>query len=469
MNTNLTSHSHKYEIITVMIRAVGFLIIFCFTENGITQDSHYWTNQYGTDAQLLGGLVVGGANDLSATYYNPGAIALTEDERLVLSTEAVEFISIYLKGGTVGDKDLSSVQTRPAPGIFALRFLKDSLQINHFTFSVLTRRNFEHDFQEVSIFSQDVIDDWLGIENFSGEFMAGNRLTETWIGISYSRNLSNITGLGITQFVAVRNHDVRYQTIAQAVNDEGLGQTGILIDHWKYTNISLLWKIGFVSKEGNLSYGVTLTTPSVDITGNGNYFLNRSLMGTSEDPILISGSNEDLPVSYRSPFSISIGASYRFGRTALYFTAEYFNKISQYTVMHVKEPDIQTQANGNDIKLQNELDRVINYGIGVEQKISELVSLYGSFYTDFSGVSPNSNSDLTFAGYNIYHLTVGSSFTLFNLKLTFGVGLGIGTEEIENLADYSSSALQNYLLGRFGSQDIRYRSLKLVFGLSSGL
>ena len=210
----------------------GTIVLFiCLIKTLPGQDSHYWTNQYGTDAQLLGGLVVGSANDLSATYYNPGAIALTEDERLVLSTQAVEFISIYLKGGTVGDKDLSSVQTRPAPGIFALRFLKDSLQINHFTFSLLTRRNFEHDFQEVSILSQDVIDNWLGVENFTGEYLVGNRLTETRVGLGYSRNLSKITGIGITQFVAVRNHDVRYQTIAQAVNDQGLGQTGILIDN----------------------------------------------------------------------------------------------------------------------------------------------------------------------------------------------------------------------------------------------
>jgi hypothetical protein len=445
------------------------VLFICLIKTLPGQDSHYWTNQYGTDAQLLGGLVVGSANDLSATYYNPGAIALTEDERLVLSTQAVEFISIYLKGGTVGDKDLSSVQTRPAPGIFALRFYKDSLHTNHFTFSLLTRRNSQHDFQEVSILSQDVIDDWSGVEDFSGEFLVGNRLTETWVGIGYSRNLSKMTGIGITQFVAVRNHEVRNQTIAQAVNGQGLGQTGILIDNWKYTNIRLLWKLGFVSREGNLSYGLTLTTPSIDITGNGQYFFNRSLMGSAEDPLLISGANEDLPVSYRSPFSISVGASYRFGDTALYFTAEYFNKINQFTVMDVKRPDVQTEQSANDYKLQHQLESVLNYGLGVEQKISELVSLYGSFYTNFSGVSPNTGSDLTFAGYNIYHLTVGSLFSLFNLKLTFGVGLGFGTEEIENLVDFSSSDLENYLLGRFGSQDIRYRSIKFVFGLSSGL
>ncbi len=450
-----------------LIFLLAFIILFIL-KIGFAQDSHYWTNQYGTDAQLLGGLVVGSVNDLSSTYYNPGAIALTADERLVLSTQAVEFISIYLKGGSGGGKDLSSVQTRPAPGIFAFRFLKDSLQKNHYTFSVLTRRNFEHDFQEIRIASGDVIENWPGSESFSGEFMVNNRLTETWIGFSYSHNFSDITGVGITQYVAVRNHNVRFQTIGQVVDGESLGQTGILMNHWRYTNIRILWKLGFVSKEGNLSYGITLTTPSIDLYGSGDYYFNGSFIGTSETPILISGFQEDVSAFYLSPFSISAGASYRFEQTALYFSMEYFDKISQFTVMHVNEPDIQTENLDIDYRLQHELDSVINFGIGVEQKISELVSLYGSFITDFSGVSPQSDTDLSLARYNIYHLTVGSTFTLFNLKLTAGIGFGFGSDRVENFVDFSSPNLENYLLGQEGSQDIRYRSLKLVFGLSSG-
>jgi hypothetical protein len=451
------------------ISLLCILLFFFYLRIGFTQDSHYWTNQYGTDAQLLGGLVVGSVNDLSSTYYNPGAIALTADERLVLSTQAVEFISIYLKGGVGGSKDLSSIQTRPAPGIFAFRFLKDSLQKNHYTFSVLTRKNFEHDFQEIRIASGDIIEDWPGNESFSGEFMSSNRLSETWIGFSYSHNFSDITGVGITQYVAARSHNVRFQTIGQVVDDDSQGQTGILVNHWKYTNIRLLWKLGFVSKEGNLSYGITLTTPSIDIYGSGDYYFNGSFIGTSKTPILISGFQEEVSAFYRSPFSIAAGASYRFGETALYFSTEYFNKVSQFTVMHINDPDIQSEILNIDYRLQHELESVINFGIGVEQKISELVSLYGSFITNFSGVSSHSETDLSIAGYNIYHLTVGSTFTLFNLKLTAGIGFGFGTDQIENFVDFSSSNLDNFLISSEGSKDIRYRSLKLVFGLSSGL
>jgi hypothetical protein len=52
------------------------------------QDTHYWTDQFGTSAELLGGIVVGSVRDLSSTYYNPGAIALSRDENLILNTSA---------------------------------------------------------------------------------------------------------------------------------------------------------------------------------------------------------------------------------------------------------------------------------------------------------------------------------------------------------------------------------------------
>ena len=46
------------EMILNKILLILIVLIFCYLKIGFTQDSHYWTNQYGTDAQLLGGLVV---------------------------------------------------------------------------------------------------------------------------------------------------------------------------------------------------------------------------------------------------------------------------------------------------------------------------------------------------------------------------------------------------------------------------
>jgi hypothetical protein len=49
-----------------------------------------------------------------------------------------------------------------------------------------------------------------------------------------------------------------------------------------------------------------------------------------------------------------------------------------------------------------------------------------------------------------------------------GIGFGFGSNTEENDHDFNSSSLVNYFLGKEGVRDIRYRSIKLVFGLSSG-
>jgi hypothetical protein len=65
----------------------GGLVVASLTVAGLAgpaaaQDANYWTIQYGPVAQLLGGQVVGSTRDLSATYYNPGGLALAKQKGL---------------------------------------------------------------------------------------------------------------------------------------------------------------------------------------------------------------------------------------------------------------------------------------------------------------------------------------------------------------------------------------------------
>ena len=70
------------------------------------QDTQYWTQQYGTRAELLGGAVVGSFLDLSATFYNPGALAMMERSAVLLSANAFEYISTEVKYGETVSEDL---------------------------------------------------------------------------------------------------------------------------------------------------------------------------------------------------------------------------------------------------------------------------------------------------------------------------------------------------------------------------
>ena len=60
-----------------------FVLIIIFNLFIFPQDAHYWNIQYGTSSTLLGGAVIGSVSDLSATYYNPGAVALFEDANFI--------------------------------------------------------------------------------------------------------------------------------------------------------------------------------------------------------------------------------------------------------------------------------------------------------------------------------------------------------------------------------------------------
>ena len=61
---------------------ITFLFIILSTQL-FTQENNYWNIQYGTRSTLLGGAVIGSVSDLSATFYNPGAIALFPDVKFI--------------------------------------------------------------------------------------------------------------------------------------------------------------------------------------------------------------------------------------------------------------------------------------------------------------------------------------------------------------------------------------------------
>ena len=86
------------------------------------QDAHHWSQQYGTRSTLLGGAVIGSVDDLSATYYNPAALALADDPAFLLSAQVYQFRKLTLENGARDNTDLSSQTLRLAADIIAGSF-----------------------------------------------------------------------------------------------------------------------------------------------------------------------------------------------------------------------------------------------------------------------------------------------------------------------------------------------------------
>src|SRR5512135_703452 len=83
------------------------------------QDSHYWTNQYGSRATLLGGAVIGSVLDLSGTYYNPGGMSLVEKPHTIMAANVFQYPRVILARTVPGSIPLNRFSPGPGPVLLA--------------------------------------------------------------------------------------------------------------------------------------------------------------------------------------------------------------------------------------------------------------------------------------------------------------------------------------------------------------
>jgi hypothetical protein len=458
------------------------LLIVTLSASGTAaaQDSHYWTNAYGTRGQLVGGVVIGSIVDLSSTFYNPGAISKTSDTNLIITTSAFQLTAITVEDVFWGNQNLQTWQFGTAPDIFAFRFTRRERK-NQFTFSYLTRYDTRLNDNIYQIDQRDVLD-WAGggLDDFTGTYNGEHRVYEGWGGLSWSRSLSDSVGIGVTQYIAVRDHDGVFHTTAQAVNpDTEEGGNALFMDRYSYWHVRLLWKAGVLFDYNPLTFGFSLTTPSIGLFGKGYAFYDRSIINLditgdgSPESSLASNYQDDVGVNYRSPLSIGAGMSWRLGgemgTSIIHLSMEWFSGLGEYTVIDTADFTAQTSGEtiSNDYTL--ELSPVLNWGIGFEQIFSETFTMYGSFIRDGSALSQSTDSRLALSSYDLYHISWGSAFYIFGFQITFGLGYGFGNTSDYILSPTGDLQGDNITTPEPVQATYRYRRLLLLIGFAFDL
>jgi len=104
------------------------------------QDSQYWAQRYGTSSRLLGGVVIGSVGDLSAGYYNPGAIALVDGAKFLLSAKVFQLQILGINDRGPRDEDGTSWAIEPAPSFVAGMLTFDEKRSNHWGYIYLPRQ-----------------------------------------------------------------------------------------------------------------------------------------------------------------------------------------------------------------------------------------------------------------------------------------------------------------------------------------
>lgn len=388
------------------------------------QDTQYWAVQYGPVGQLVGGQVIGGVPDLSATFYNPGALSLRNESSYLLSTESVQWEGVTTEaqpGLQVLDTSSSRFGAAPSllAGVLPHWFGADT----RLAWSFLTR-------QKLEVRLGERITDPIpapGVHSVAESYL-DQHVEEDWAGLTVSRPLSRSVGVGVTWYGVYRGQRRRSELSTQAVGPGGAALAASGVADFEYTHYRTLAKLGVAWQSPQWNAGLSVTTPSLGAFGSGKAGYTLSVSGVDangdgrpDPPVLETSTLEGLDSDYRSPWAVGAGASRRMGQTRLYASAEWYGPVDRFTVIAV--PAGTPGASG----LSQQLRSVLNGGIGVERALSEGVSVYGAFHTDFSASTGDVRQNVAISDWDLYHFSGGLSFRFRDNRFTLGASWAVGS------------------------------------------
>lgn len=430
-----------------MARKSLIAIFLLLSINLFAQDGRYWNEAFGTRSLILNGIVVGSAEDLGAVYYNPAFLSEFDKTAFVLSGNVFQLNNITIENGLGDGLSLKNSSFGKGPRLLAGTFKLGFLKGHQFAYSFLTKSQFDNNF----VFSVNEFGNFVkafpGEEYFSGEISSESRKKEEWIGLSWAYPLSEKLSIGISGFYSNLERKAGVKLQLQAYLPDS-SWTGMYIDQRAYgfKSASLLSKIALSWKADKYSFGLTVTTPKIEVSGSGNTVLESFLSGLDtsgngiNDDVYIIDHQNDLDATHKSPFSIAFGVGIKPGtRSQVNLTAEWFSATSSYVIMK-SAPSIG-QSTGEEFQMivVDDLKSVFNFGVGLEIYLNDDILLMGSFATDFSAVKPDvkeiSELDLTVNNNSfladVYHFGFGTNIKVKNALLTLGVNYSNTNESIK--------------------------------------
>jgi hypothetical protein len=412
--------------------ACALLVLLTVPSLVSAQDSHYWTYQYGTRANLLGGTVIGSVVDISAVYYNPGALALIDDPQLLLTSKVFELTDFTAEGTENRPLQLNDLRIDEAPGFFGGTIPFNFLENHVLAYSVFTRHRQKLKVEAADVWSDNVVDGVSGAEDAFAHLFVTRDLSETWVGLSWSAPWGKF-GVGASQFVAYRSQKWTrlvagnlYNATVPAASASGAEAS------FSYWNARLLWKLGLSWEWESVSWGLTVTSPSLSVLGEGAVLANTLSLtqgmdsASMRDPVFLAACRDKLRASYQSPFSIGLGAAYGFGRSRVHVSAEYFGKNRQFTILDGGAFVGQSTGDTVALVLTEQQDDVLNFGVGITHRLSATLTGYASFRTDLSSADRDNTEASVSTPLNLYHVTVGTAVKIPVADVTLGLGYGWG-------------------------------------------
>jgi len=383
------------------------------------------------------------------------------EEPDVFSTQKVFELSDIRYSPDVGvDADLNDLTLDLAPGyvagILPFRFLRNHV----LAYSFFTRYLFKARLGGAAVGRLEEI-----VPPLSGDFFAEadliRELNESWGGLSWSFPLSSDIGFGVSLFGAYRSQKGSSRVQAQVLPDLAGLSLDLTQSSFSYWHFRLLAKAGVTFDWLGTSVGLTVTTPSLGLFGDGRVLFNNTR--TADDTVFVADYQEGLSPDYRSPFSVAVGGARRWRATTLHVTAEWFARVDEYSVLDPQDFVGQTTGDTIPLLLTQALDPVVNFGVGLQQDFQAHLTGYLSFRTDYSARKPEQSSDISAATWNIYYVTVGGAFRIGTADLTLGLAFGWGGRSGQEVGEFP---IEDDPVEPPTRADLSYRSLRAIISFA---
>jgi hypothetical protein len=275
------------------------------------------------------------------------------------------------------------------------------------------------------------------------ESLFDQRMRETWVGLTFSRRLSDSVGLGATLFGVHRGQRTRWEQNLQLVYADGSGVSALVVDDFNYTHARLLSKVGLAWEGGGTRLGLAVTSPSAGLFGTGKAGFTRSAAGAnlgvagSGGAVLVNGLDEDLDASYQSSWALAGGGAWRRRSLQVHASAEWFAPVHRFTVLAgLEDPSL-----GTPLTLSQDLRSVLNAGLGAEYWLGGVsasqgpkaggTALYGAFATDLTASPDVVRGGAASSNQNWYHFTAGTAFGVGSSRFSLGVDYAFGSSDRE--------------------------------------
>jgi len=456
---------------------------------------HYWSQQYGGQATLMGGTVVAGSNDHSNIYYNPGAIGFIDSARVTASTYVFGFEYMRLKNAAGTGLDLKSIQLNILPQLIAGSIGLKKVPKLKLIYGTLMRSRTNVGFEQNNENSYEVIAGSPGAEYYKASVEYKNNSVEQWAGFGLAYQINPTWSVGISTFAAYTHIESR-STESNHVDAVANGVPYIAtVNEYNSMNLNQfthIFKLGVAARFKHVHLGMALTLPGIRVWGKGKieksfevYNLNQNAADTTmpaqqQPSYVISDVQTGLNSYYKIPLSAAVGLKLVYPEFTLSASLEYFMGYKNHIVMQGADRAVIRPAAlyGNDtiqdfMKLQTTAAFVLNAGIGAEFKIRRDVNLLLGVRTDLSNrtdyLSNNSVIKVVSAKSPLWHyLYISSGFTyklsFHHLTMGFDYGIGIPIEK-QQIFNLTEPAQATYLRGDL-NKDVNISVHKLNFILS---